>query len=47
MLPPATGEMVKQCYVSDEIRNISGAKDYVSTNSKGKEIKFSETTEIM
>jgi hypothetical protein len=37
LLPPATAEIVKQFYVSDEISRIMpGTKDYVSVNSGGK-----------
>jgi hypothetical protein len=39
---PATAEMVKQFYVSDEISSIimPGTKDYVSVNSEGKKVRF-------
>jgi hypothetical protein len=39
MLPPATGEMVKQFYISHEVERIMpGTKDYVSVNSEGKKV---------
>jgi hypothetical protein len=39
VLPPATMEMLKQFYMSDEIStNMPGTKYYVSVNSKGKKV---------
>jgi hypothetical protein len=39
VLPPASAEMVKHFYVSDEISRIMpGTKDYVCVNSKGKKV---------
>jgi hypothetical protein len=41
VLPPATAEMVKQFYVSDEVsRIIPGTKDYVSVNSEGRKVQL-------
>jgi hypothetical protein len=43
VLPPATAEMVKQFYVSDEISRIMlGTKDYVSVNSESKKVHLQE-----
>jgi hypothetical protein len=41
VLPPATSQMVKRFYVSNEIGSImSGAKDYISVNLKARSFIF-------